>query len=427
MVAFPWFQPSISGLNGQSEALEAISANIANATTDGYKRDDVTFATVMSRTVASSPGMPGTNAPINTQSDLGGVTAIDHFRISQAGAIQSTGANLDAAINGSGFFMLATDPANPSQVVYGRAGHFGLQPVAPNQSGGYLVDPNGYSVLGWPLNASGTVPAGAAPAPIVVDFVSTVDPGQATSKETVHGDLPSTAAVGSAQTTGLEAYDAAGQAYPLSLTLTKQATNVWSVAVSGGAGRTVTVAPEGAPGGPATLAFDSLGQAQAPTAFTVTVTQPDGKTASMRLDLSDIAQTGVAGSSTLSSQQDGYGAGSLKSVAFDTAGRLIGTFSNGRTRPLFQLAIADFTNPDGLAPLSGTVYGQTELSGQPSVGVAGDGPRGSIVPAAIEQSNVDLADEFSRMILVQHAYTSAATAFKTMDEMSQVARDLKQA
>ncbi len=419
MVGSPWFQPSASGLYGQGAALAAISANIANATTDGYKRAEVSFATLMSRTVASAPGAAGEAAPRNAQSDLGGVIAIERHRIGEAGSIMPTGNALDAAISGRGFFVLATDPAKPADVVYGRAGHFGLLPVTPGQSGGTLVDQNGYAVLGWPVSATGTAATTAPPSPITVDFGNIADPGRTTTTVQVSGDVPATAAIGSQVALGLQVYNGSRQTQPLSLTLSRQTATEWSVAIDAGAGATVSLAS----GQPPLLAFDGLGQPLPPAVLTVTLTPSSGPASAFQVDLAGIRQSGNG--SNLSFAQDGYGPGALQSIAFDQHGRIVGTFDNGRAAPLFQLAIADFINPDGLAPLSGTVYAATELSGSPALGAAGDGARGSLVGGAIEQSNVDLAEEFSRMILVQHAYNSAAQAFRTVDEMSQVARNLK--
>jgi flagellar hook protein FlgE len=423
MVGSPWFQPSASGLYGQGAALAAISANIANATTDGYKRAEVSFATLMSRTVASAPGAAGEAAPRNAQSDLGGVVAIERHRIAEAGSIIPTGNALDAAIAGKGFFVLAADPAKPTDLVYGRAGHFGLLPAAPGQSGGTLVDQNGYAVLGWPVDATGTAATTAAPAPITVDFGRLADPGRTTTTVRVSGDVPATAAIGSEVALGLQVYDGSSRTQPLSLILSRQTATEWSVAIDAGAGATVSITPTAAPGQPPVLAFDGLGQPLPPAVLTVTLTPPSGPASTFQVDLAGVRQSGNG--SSLSFAQDGYGPGALQSIAFDRLGRVVGTFDNGRASPLFQLAIADFINPDGLAPLSGTVYAATELSGSPALGAAGDGARGSVVGGAIEQSNVDLAEEFSRMILVQHAYNSAAQAFRTVDEMSQVARDLK--
>jgi flagellar hook protein FlgE len=417
MVGFYAFQPSISGLQAQGAALAAISTNIANATTDGYKRAETAFATVMSRTIASAPAMPGASAPRNAQSDLGGVAALTLHRIAAAGPSRATGNALDAAINGNGFFVLAPDVARPSDAVFGRAGHFGLL-AAPTGQGGLLADANGFAVLGWPVAANGSVATTAAPMPITIDFDAITTPGRATTQVAVAGDLAATAAVGSAVTLGLETYDGAGELRPLALTVTKQAANSWSVAVDAGAGRSVMLTP------PAfALAFDALGQPLPPTQVTVAVSEAGSPLMNLTLDLSQIRQQG--GASALSFAQDGYPGGALNAIAFDAAGRVIGSFSNGRTQPLYQLAIASFINPDGLAPVSGTVYAPTELSGLPSLGVAGDAARGTIMPGAIEQSNVDLEEEFSRMILVQHAYNSASMAFRTVDEMTQVARDLK--
>jgi flagellar hook protein FlgE len=103
---------------------------------------------------------------------------------------------------------------------------------------------------------------------------------------------------------------------------------------------------------------------------------------------------------------------------------VVGLFDNGRSRSLYRLALADFVNPDGLAPLSGNVYAVSGDSGPPVLGGAGEAGLGLISPGTVETSNVDLAQEFSRMILTQNAYNSAATAFRTLVEMSETARDL---
>jgi flagellar hook protein FlgE len=111
-------------------------------------------------------------------------------------------------------------------------------------------------------------------------------------------------------------------------------------------------------------------------------------------------------------------------VTFNDRGEVIGQFDNGRTRPLYRLALADFVNPDGLAQLSGNVYAESGTSGRAVVAAAGERGLGEISPHTLEKSNVDLAREFTRMMLTQNAYNSSATAFRTIDEMTEVARDL---
>jgi flagellar hook protein FlgE len=122
--------------------------------------------------------------------------------------------------------------------------------------------------------------------------------------------------------------------------------------------------------------------------------------------------------------RDGYAPGALESVRFNAEGDVVGVFDNGRTRTLYRLAIADFANPDGLGGLSGNVYEETASSGAAVLSGAGEAGRGLIATDMLEKSNVDLGDEFSQMIQTQNAYNSSATAFRTLDEMTQVARDL---
>ncbi len=423
MTGLSSFQPSVSGMSGQSRAMEAIGDNIANATTDGYKRAEVSFRTLLSRTFASAPAISGAAAPQNVQSDIGGTEAVLRNHIIEAGQIKPTGAALDLAIDGRGFFVLGSDVDGSGATLYGRAGHFGLTPAADG-SGGYLVDSNNHYLQGWPAGADPTVVPGGAPQAMRIDFGATLSAARQTSVATATLQVPAGAAIDARETFGTEVFDPAGRALPLTMTLTKTATNVWQPAIEGGAGRVVDVAAAG--GGPATLGFDPLGQPLSPATFTATVTEAGGTPWSFEIDLSGAVQWG--GPFGLSDYvQDGYPQGKLLAIDFDTVGRVVGQFDNGRAQPLFQLAIANFANADGLAPLAGTVYAQTELSGAATLGVAGNNGVGRIVPGAIEQSNVDIAAEFSRMILTQTAYNSSATAFRTLDEMTELARDLKRA
>ena len=257
-----------------------------------------------------------------------------------------------------------------------------------------------------------------------IDLGATLSAARQTGIASATLQVPAGAAIDASETFGAEVIDPAGRALSLTVTLTKSATNAWQAAIEGGPGRVVDLAAAG--GGAATLGFDPLGQPLPPATFTATVTEAGGTPWSFGLDLSGAVQWG--GPFGLSAYaQDGYPQGKLQEIEFDTRGRVVGQFDNGRAEALFQLAIANFANADGLAPLAGTVYAETELSGAATLGVAGANGVGGIVPGAIEQSNVDIAGEFSRMILTQTAYNSSATAFRTLDEMTELARDLKRA
>ena len=114
--------------------------------------------------------------------------------------------------------------------------------------------------------------------------------------------------------------------------------------------------------------------------------------------------------------RNGYAPGALESIRFDTDGDVVGQFDNGRSRTLYRLAIADFTNPDGLGGLAGNVYAQSQTSGAAAWARREGRARHYIAADTREKSNVDLGDEFGRMILTQNAYNSSATAFRTLDE-----------
>jgi flagellar hook protein FlgE len=426
MSVYGFFQPSVLGMESQSHALGAISANIANATTPAYKRTDVHFTTLLSRTVASSPA---TGPSLSTQSDLGGVRPTDYVRISLQGAISSTDRDLDVALNGSGFFVLGSEASGAGETYYGRNGRFSIQPVNDATGGpsvgGYLVDGNGYYVLGWAADTDGTIFSGGALAPILIDPDAIVSDGQATTQATLTANLPANDAPGDVETYTIDIFDSAGNRRNLQLSFTKDAAaNTWNLAVDAGSGNTVVVTPSASGLEPDPLLFASTGTLVSPLEYSFSATFSDGSTSTFDLDVSAFTQFGGP-MSVLEYQHDGLPPGDLAAIEFNSIGDLIGIFDNGTTRPLYRLAIADFANPDGLAAVSGSVFVATEESGTAALASAGESGRGIVTPSAIELSNVELADEFTRMIMTQSAYNFAAKAFQTADDMTVVARDLK--
>jgi flagellar hook protein FlgE len=420
------FQMSRLGMEGQSRAMQMIGANIANVTTNGYKRTDVNFETLLGRTF-STPAV-GTQGPLSVQSDIAGLRPLDIARISQQGSLKATGDAMDLAIDGPGFFVLQNELTG-GDTVYGRAGDFGVS-VEPDGGGGFLVDKNGYFLQGWRAAADGTFPVGGALSSMRVDSGSVVDPGQPTTWASLNVNLPADEDTGTVETHGVAVYDSTAGVRSFQFVFTKEAaTNTWAFRTDGAPDDTIAVEPPAAdPDAPAgsgqALAFDSHGQLLEPTVYVVRVTHGDGATSAFTLDVGGSTQFG-GDFLVYQEDKDGYPPGALDTVAFAEDGILMGTFDNGQTRPLYKTALADFANPDGLAALSGNVYAESEASGSASLGAANSGGRGHLLPGTVEQSNVDLASEFTRMIMTQNAYNSSATAFKTVDEMTQTARDLK--
>jgi flagellar hook protein FlgE len=172
------------------------------------------------------------------------------------------------------------------------------------------------------------------------------------------------------------------------------------------------------------LRFGPTGQLLSSPTYTVAIDHGGGRTSSFTMDLSGSTQ--LAGDPTIyATDQDGFAPGTLAKIGFDGNGYLTGTFTNGQNQRLYRLAIADFVNPEGLAPRDGNVYVTGADSGAMTLRGAGESGLGQVSAGTVELSNVDLADQFNRMIMTQNAYNSSATAFRTLDEVIQVARDLK--
>lgn len=429
MTSLGAFQPSALGMEGQSHALATISANIANLSTTGYKRADTEFKTLMSRSWSEAAANPAVGGSLNAQADIAGIRGIDYTRVSTAGEIGTTGRGFDLAIAGDGFFTLDTALSGGGERLFSRDGAFSVGTGdALSLDQGYLVDANGYYVQGYPVQADGTSATPGTPGAMRVDSDAFVDAGQATQNASLVLNLPADDAAGSAHGYRIEVYDSTAQPLSLDLGFTKAAdANTWDLSFSGLNGETITIEPAAAdalPGQGEPLRFDAQGALIGPQTYTVGVVDADGVTTDFSLDLSALTQ--YAGDFVVNSfDEDGYGSGKLQSLAFDDKGYLVGTFDNGHSRPLYALALADFPNPDGLDARSGTVFAASATSGSPLYGQAGTNGIGAIQPGALEGSNVDLEDQFSRMILTQNAYNSSATAFRTVDEMTETARDLK--
>jgi flagellar hook protein FlgE len=283
-----------------------------------------------------------------------------------------------------------------------------------------LVDKNGYFLQGWAAAPDGSFPASGALSSMRVDAEAFTSAGAPTTAASLSLNLPSDTTIGAAESYTIDVFDSAGQQRSMQFSFVKQDANNWSLVASGEPGDTVTVFPAPA------IAFDAWGQPTGPLSYSINATfadNPTPTTAAFSLDVSGFTQ--FAGNFlAYDYTRDGYAPAALSGIEFNDRGEVIGRFDNGRTRPLYRLALADFANPDSLGQLPGNVYTESETSGQATVAGAGESGVGKINPGTLEKSNVDLAQEFGRMIQTQNAYNSSATAFRTIDEMTEVARDL---
>lgn len=177
---------------------------------------------------------------------------------------------------------------------------------------------------------------------------------------------------------------------------------------------------------PVTLTFSSKGLLTSPTtAVTITATWP-GTTApaSIQLDVSGFTQ--FAGDFLpVNYVQNGFGASDIRSLSFNTDGEIVASFEDSTNRPIYKVPLAVFSNPNTLERKNGNVFAETSDSGTAKIITAGNSGFAQFAPNTLELSNVDLADQFTKMIITQGAYNSAATVFKTVDELLMTARDLK--
>jgi flagellar hook protein FlgE len=391
----------ISGLNANATAMTVIGDNIANVNTTGFKSNRSSFANVLSQSLGGDTG-----------SDIGrGVEFWGTSPLWTQGSLENTGSATDLAINGKGFFIV-NDPSGAS--FYTRAGQFYLD------ENGDMVNPDNLKVQGYEIDANGNL-GNLTNISIPGERVSPPSP---TTTFTFDINLDAGAAAGTTYTTSQSVFDSLGNAVPLTLTFTKVDPAVtprsWTVGGS-----------VAAPNGPVTFAggttftFDAGGNLTAPAGdLTVNITMGNGASnMSLNWDLVDTAGplgdiTGYASpSNTTFQHQDGFSSGVLRGISVDESGVVTASYSNGQLTPVFQVAIADFPSYDGLTKLGKNLYAESLNSGQPLPGVAGDGRLGSISPMAIEMSNVDLAQEFVKMITTQRAFQANSRVITTSDEI----------
>lgn len=414
------FYASLSGLGANSSALGVIGNNLANLNTVGFKGSSATFQDIFS---ASLGGLStqGNGNPI--QIGLGTRLGVVGQNFGQ-GSFQSTQNPLDMAIQGSGFFtVLTTD----GRTVYTRAGNF------TRDNSGFLVNPSGAQVLGWNVDSTtGLINTSSTPSPIQIAAGFTTSAlATANIRLAINLDAnQSTTAAAPHLVSPIQIYDSQGNLHTLNVEFTKTAANTWTYTILDPTG-TATLGGAGASG---TLTFNASGNLLTPALpnpqFTVdwnngtavqTITWQVRDT-SGNANISQYA----AASSTNSSFQDGYGAGSLRDLSVDQNGVISGTFTNGQVLALAQVAIASFNNPNGLLQIGNTEWSQTIASGAPTVGIANEGGRGGILGANLELSNVDVAEEFTKLIVSQRGYQANSRVVTTTDQLLQETLNLKQ-
>lgn len=404
------FRISLSGMNAASSDLNVTSHNIANANTIGFKGSRAEFGDVF----ALSPYGLAANA-------IGAGTRLQ--RVAQQftqGNIDFTGQSLDMAVAGQGFFTLSNNGAT----VYSRAGNFSTD----NQ--GYVVNPSGQRLQVYLPNPAGTsfntgalsdlqLQTGDAPPKMTGKVnVGLTLPGNATPPANTPFDPtdPTTYT----HTTSATVYDSLGAPHSQSMYFTKTANdNEW----------TVQVQIDGVDvGTPQTLQYSSTGELVTPAGGNITLPSHaiPGGAAPMDLTL-DLGRTVQYGSTFGVSgiTQDGYATGSLSGISVSAEGVVQASYSNGVTKPLGQVALTMFSNPQGLQQAGDNAFRETFESGQPLRGAAGTSQFGLVQGGALEASNVDLTEQLVNMITAQRNFQANAQMIQTQDQTTQTIINLR--
>ena len=392
----------ISAIEAHQERMDVIGNNIANVNTTAYKAGRVTFQDQLSQTLQGASTPNGNIGGTNPQQVGLGVRVGSIDTLMAQGGLQSTTRPTDMAIQGNGYFMLG----DSTGISYTRDGSFSLD------SAGNLVNgANGSYVLGWKADVNGKIDSTQqiSPASHLAIPVGGLTAVQPTSGVSFGGNLSaeSTTATGT-YTRSVVVYDSLGEKQTINLDFTRDATaSTWDWSASGNAGAA----------GSGKITFDSTGKQTGSTGG-ITLTPTDGATAAQAIapDFSGVTQ--ISGSSSAApTTQNGFGPGTLQSFSVDQTGAVSGIFNNGLTRILGQVALADFPNPAGLERSGGNDFRTTINSGLPSVGTALSSSLGKISTGYLEQSNVDLSNEFTNMIVTQRGFQANTKIVTTVDEM----------
>ncbi len=427
------FQQGLSGLRAASNALDVTSNNVANAATVGFKSSQAHFADVYASTLGASGGSQvgiGVSVPAVAQNFA-------------AGNVTVTNNPLDIAINGSGFFRMNAS----GSVTYSRAGQFHLD------RSGYIVDDSARRLTGYAVDSTTGTPVISTPVDLLLD--PSDQPPQATgtvggdfdgvkavlnfdSRSTVPADAWAVVAPATLPTTrmynystAVSIYDSLGNPHTLTIYARKAAAaNTWDVYTATDTGAPVPPATSMVPviAGPVSVAFDSSGKLTAAPngVLPLSIALSNGAATPLAFDLDFTGSTQFGSNFGVNQlKQDGYAPGRLTGMTVAVDGIILGSYSNGQSRTMGQIALSSFTNPDGLASMGGNQWLETADSGSPLTGTPNSASLGVLQSAAVEESNVDLTSELVNMIVEQRNYQANAQSIKTQDQILQTLVNLR--
>jgi len=430
------FFTAISGINVTGRALGEIGNNIANAETVGFKSRRVSFGDLFGATI----GGGGTSTSVT---EGRGVSVLGIDSVFTQGSLESTSNSLDLAIDGNGFFHVVDSSGNN---FYTRDGQFSVD------NSGKIVNSGGDILQGFGADSSGTILGTAgdlvlATTQEAASPTKTVDIGanlDASSSSTTFAISNPTGT--SNFSTGITVFDSLGTDHDLTVYFTKTANLTWQYSVVA-ASSSVTVDSSALSGTDAliftgSLTFTTAGaldtetsiqyfDASSTTSGGIDFTGGSASDQTITFDFGTSITTDSGGSTAgldgttqfgttstlLTLSQDGQTAGTLTGTSISDSGIIVGSFSNGTTRNLGQVALARFTNPDGLNAVGGNQFIQTSSSGAPLTGGPGTGSFGDVIANSLESSNVDLGTELVNMIRMQRAFQANSRIITTTNDL----------
>jgi flagellar hook protein FlgE len=394
----------ISGMNTNGTAMSVIGNNIANTNTVGFKSSRTVFSDLLASSVNGSGGA--------SQVGRGtGLSTVDNL-FSQ-GTFETTESQTDLAIEGEGLFVVREEGSE--SLYYTRAGSFSFD------GEGYLTNAEGYRVQGKPYVNGVLSSAGATD--IMVDINAGI-PAQMTSTMTLSTNLDANAPIITAAfdptdtstynySNSTNIYDSLGNTHLLTTYFTKSADNTWDWNVVDE--NNATVYSSATAGN--SLVFDTAGKQVSGGTATLGPLTPGAGTAPMTIAFALTNTTQFANDSQVISQtQNGYGAGNLTNISIDNEGNVLAKYSNGEEMAVSRIVLAKFSNFSGLRKEGASLFSATGESGPPRIGVPGS-ELGNIFTNALEQSTVDLAAEFVKMITTQRGFQANSKVITTTDEM----------
>ncbi len=418
---------AISALGRHQTYMDTVATNLANVNTNGYKKSRVDFETQSSQLeevgAAPTTDLGGINAlQVGLGTGLAGIT-----QVNTQGTLKATGRSTDLAIQGDGYIVL-DNGASADQ--YTRDGALNL-----DSSGNLVHLASGKIVKGWLAATNATtgvweIDTTAALSNVQATLSSSI--AQETANLSLVGNLNSSSLTTNTVDTQVAVFDSQGNQHNVTVRFTRTGNTAltWTPSITG----TYASPPFAATpmlSGTTTLTFNAGGQLVTPAntgtdILTLNVTLNNSATTPMTVDMDVTNMTMLAQTSNVEqSSQDGLAAGTLSSIIVDQAGIVSGSYTNGLTRSIGQVALAKFANPEGLLSIGQNVFDSWLNSGDAQVGTAGSTGLGTIASGHLEASNVDLSQEFTNMILAQRGFQANSRVITTSDEMIQELLNMK--